>query len=75
MHVMPRQLFKDPKARTGGGLEHESQVIYQQRNGVLDWAGRYSLVQPDFSEKLAHTQYDKDKTLNTEHKLRKESKH
>ena len=75
MHVMPRVLYKDPDTRTHGGLEHESQVVYQQHNGILEWAGRYSLVQPDFSEKMARMFYEKDNQADTDRKFRKESKH
>lgn len=51
MHVMPRMLYKDPKAKSKGGLANESQVIFQQHDGVCEWAGRYSLVQPAFNKR------------------------
>lgn len=44
-HIMPRYLFKDPHGQTdGAGHHHESQVIYQQHDGLIDWVGRYNLA-------------------------------
>ena len=52
MHIMPRELYvtKDRSSKKLGGLNNESQVIYQQRNGMCEWSGRYALIQPTFNK-------------------------
>lgn len=75
MHIMPRKLFKDPHAKSHGGLEHESQVVYQYENGILEWTGRYTLIEPNFSKKLAKMFYEQDNAADNESHLKKESLH
>lgn len=75
MHVMPHKLYKDPHANSHGGLENESQVVYQQHSGILEWAGRYALIQPDFSSYMPFDTYNHDNAANVDRKFRKESRH
>lgn len=75
MHVMPRVLYKATKAKSNGGLDNESQVIFQQHNGVCEWAGRYSLIQPALNKRKEQIFYNKDNTEDIDRKFRKESRH
>ena len=71
--LMPRQLYKSNSK--GGGADAHAQVIYQQHNGVLEWAGRYALIQSDFAKQLANKFFDHDNTEGTDRKFRKSSLH
>lgn len=75
LHVMPHKLFKDPRALRQGGLNQDSQVIYQQRNGNLEWVGRYSLKKPDYVHMAANRHFTKDNSADNDKEFRKESKH
>lgn len=51
MHEMPRKLFTNPNKPKKGGFDEEHKVVYQQKNGVLEWAGRYALINSDLSQR------------------------
>ena len=50
-------------------------MIYEQQNGVLDWVGRYALIQSDFAKAIASKFFNQDNTQANDRKFRKESKH
>ena len=77
MHIMPRDLYetKNRRSKKLGGLHNESQVIYQQRNGMCEWSGRYALIQPNFRKMKDQIFYNKDNTQDVDRKFRKQSVH
>jgi len=73
MHAMPRLLFRDSKEKSGGGLENLTHTIYQQENGVCEWAGRYALLRSNFASQDRF--FAKDNAANIDSEFVKKTTH